>query len=70
MEDALKILDKLTQEEAWMISEYERVVGVTEQPERVLSVDDRVDGINDRMAGVNDRVTNVNNKVVEVIRGV
>ena len=69
MEDALKKLDKLTQEEARMIiaenlrathTVDERVRGVAEQ---VLSVDDRV-------AGVDDRVANVDDKVTEVIRGV
>jgi hypothetical protein len=69
MEDALRQLDNLTQEEARMaIAENlrathavdERVRGVTEQ---VLAVDDRV-------AGVDDRVSNVNDKVAEVIHGV
>jgi hypothetical protein len=69
MEDALKRLDKLTNEEARMaIAENlrathavdERVRGVTEQ---VLAVDDRV-------AGIDDRLANVNDKVAEVIHGV
>ena len=76
MEDALKKLDKLTQEEARMIiaenlkathAVEERVRGVAEQ---VLSVDDRVAGVDNRVAGVDDRVTNVNAKVTEVIHGV
>ena len=69
MEDALKKLDRLTQEEARMImaenlrathAVNENVRGVTEQ---VLAVDDEV-------AGVNDRVANVSDKVAKVIRGV
>ena len=69
MEDVLKRLDNLTQEEERMaIAENlrathavdERVRGVTEQ---VLAVDDRV-------AGVDDRLANVNDKVSEVIHGV
>src|ERR1700678_3824077 len=76
LEDALKNLDKLTQEEArMMIAENlrathavdERVRGVTEQ---VLAVDDRVAGVDDRLANVDDRVANVNDKVTEVIHGV
>jgi hypothetical protein len=83
MEDALKRLDKLTDEEARMaIAENlrathavdERVRGVTEQ---VLAVDDRVAGVDDRLANVDvrvanvdDKVANVNDKVTEVIHGV
>ena len=76
MEDALKRLDKLTHEEAWMaIAENlrtthtveERVRGVTEQ---VLAVDNRVAGVDDKLANVDDMVANVNEKVTEVIHGV
>jgi hypothetical protein len=76
LEDALKKLDKLTQEEArMMIAENlrathavdERVRGVTEQ---VLAVDNRVAGVDDRLANVDDRVASVNDKVAEVIHGV
>ena len=65
MEDALKRLDTLTQEEARMtIAENlrathavdERVRGVTE---RVLAVDDRVAGVDERVAVANDRVDQV-----------
>jgi hypothetical protein len=75
IEDALKRLDKLTNEEARMaIAENlrathavdERVRGVTEQ---VLAVDERVAGVDDRLANVDDRVANVNDKVTEVIHG-
>ena len=68
MEDALTRLDKLTQEEVWMIfAENPRATHAVD--ERVLSVDDRGTGVGDRVAGVNDRATSVNNKVDEVIRG-
>jgi hypothetical protein len=76
VEDALKRLDKLTDEEARMaIAETlrathavdERVKGVTEQ---VLAVDDRVAGVDGRLANVDDRVANVNDKVTEAIHGV
>ena len=65
MEDALKRLDTLTQEEARIaITENlratravdERVRGVTE---RVLAVDDRVAGVDERVTGVYDRVDQV-----------
>ena len=55
MEDALKKLDKLTQEEARMI--------IAENLKATHAVDDRV-------TGVGDRVANVDDKVAEVIRGV
>ncbi|KAF8488023.1 hypothetical protein F5888DRAFT_1930974, partial [Russula emetica] len=72
LEDALKNLDKLTQEEARMIiaenlrathAVDERVRGVTEQ---VLAVDDRVAGVDDRLANVDDRVANVDDRVANV----
>ena len=69
MEDALKKLDRLTQEEFRMtIAENLRAThavdeSVREVTEQVLAVDDRVAGVDDRVANVNDRVT-------EVIRGV
>jgi len=83
MEDALKRLDNLTQEEARMaIAENlrathavdERVRGVTEQvlavDDRVAGVDDRLANVDDRVADVSDRLANVNDKVTEVIHGV
>ena len=48
MEDALKRLDKLTQEE--------RVLAVDD---RVAGVDERVAGFDERVAGVDDRVDQV-----------
>ncbi|KAF8493659.1 hypothetical protein F5888DRAFT_1850287, partial [Russula emetica] len=72
LEDALKNLDKLTQEEARMIiaenlrathAVDERVRGVTEQ---VLAVDDRVAGVDDRLANVDDRLANVDDRLANV----
>ena len=72
IEDALKRLDKLTQEEARMATAQvlkvthtvdERVRGVTDD---VLGVDNRVAGVDDRVAGVNDRVVGVDNRVAGV----
>lgn len=76
MEDALKKLDWLTQEEARMIGAEnlrathvvdERVRGVAEQ---VLSVDEGVRGVTEQVLSVDGRVANVNDKVSEVIHGV
>ena len=83
IEDALKRLDKLTQEEARMAAAAslkvthtvdKRVEGVADTVEaidnRVAGVDDRVAGVNDRVVTVDDRVKVVDNKVMEVIAGV
>ena len=83
IEDALKRLDKLTQEEARMVAAQtlkvshtvdERVKGVADTvvavDNRVARVDDRVASVNDRVVTVDDRVKLVDNKVVEVIAGV
>ena len=62
MEDALKRLDNLMQEEAWMmIAENLRATHAVDETvrgaaERVHVVDDRVAGVDERVAGVNDRV--------------
>ena len=72
MEDALKRLDKLTQEEARMataeILRTTRAIeeGVTGVGEQVLVIDDRVAGVDDRVAGVDDRVAGVDNRVAGV----
>ena len=72
MEDALKRLDKLTQEEARMAAAQnlkvthtvdDRVRGVADT---VVAVDNRVAGVDDRVAGVDDRVASVNDRVVTV----
>jgi hypothetical protein len=68
MADALKRLDKLTHEEAWMgIAQNlkaTRTVG-----ESVRGVVDKVVVIDNRVAGVDDRVKVVNDRVAEVVRG-
>jgi hypothetical protein len=85
MEDALKKLDELTEEEARMaVAENlkathavdERVSGVANTAvaidNRVACVDDRLAGVDDRVARVEDRVTRVDDihdKVAEVIHG-
>ena len=75
IEDALKRLDKLTQEEAWMgIAQNLKAthtVGerVREVVDRVVVMDNRVAGVDDRVAGVDDRVRVVDNRVAEVGRG-
>jgi hypothetical protein len=72
MEDALKRLDKLTQEESRMAAAEilkvtrtvdKRVEGVADM---VAGVDDRVASVDDRVAGVDDRVASVNDRVVAV----
>ena len=69
MEDALKRLDQLTQEEVRMAVAQnlkathtvdERVMGVTDT---VVSIDNRVAGMDSRVAGVDDRVASVDDKV-------
>jgi hypothetical protein len=82
IEDALKRLDKLTQEEAWMgiaqnlkathnvgESVKEVVDNVVAINNNVAGVDDRVAGVSDRVASVDDRVRVVDDNVTEVIRG-
>src|SRR6266852_7211325 len=79
MEDALKKLDKLTQEEARMAAAQnlkaihtvdERVKGVGHTVEsidkKVANVDDRVAGADSRMAGVVNQVSVVNDRVAAV----
>ena len=62
IEDALKRLDKLTQEEARMAA--------AENLKVAHAVDKRVEGVADTVAVVDDRVKVVDNKVMEVIAGV
>ena len=82
MEDSLKRLDKLTQEEARMATAQvlkvthtveegvrgiaDKVVGVDD---RVANVNDRLASVDDRVAGVDDSVRTVDNKVTVVIEG-
>ena len=69
MEDALKRLDKLTQEEARMAIAQnlkathavdERVRGVADT---VVVIEDKVAGVDDRIAGVDDRVARVDDNL-------
>ena len=71
-EDALKRLDKLTQEEAQMAVAQnlkamhtvdERVMGVADT---VVAVDNRVAGIDDRVTHVGDKVASINDRVASV----
>ena len=75
MEDALRRLDKLTQEEARMATAQNLKVthtvdkGVKEVVDTVAAIDDRVARVNNTVKGVDDRVRVVDNKVAEVIAG-
>jgi archaellum component FlaC len=82
MEDALKKLDKLTDEEARMavaqnvkatynVDERVRRVGntVVAVDNRVAGVGDRVAKVDDKVASVDDTVKMVGDKVAEVIHG-
>jgi len=79
IEDALKRLDRLTQEEARMAAAQllkvtntidNRVGGIADNVlvvgNRVAGIDDRVAGVDERVAGVNDRVKDVDNRVKAV----
>jgi hypothetical protein len=65
IEDALKRLDRLTQEEARMVAAQLLKIstainsGVGEIADHVLVVDDTVAGVNERMAGVADGVDRI-----------
>jgi methyl-accepting chemotaxis protein len=69
MEDALKRLDKLTHEEAWMgIAQNLKAthaVGeiVKEIVDKVVAIDNKVTSVDDRVAGVGDRVVSIDNTV-------
>jgi hypothetical protein len=58
MEDALKRLDKLTQEEARMAAA-QNLKATHDVDERVAGVDDRVAGVSGQVAGVDDRVKEI-----------
>ncbi len=69
MEEALKRLDKLTQEEAWMAAAQNlkvthavdgRVKGVADTVE---AIDNKVAGIENQMASIHDQVADVNERV-------
>ena len=61
IEDALKRLDNLTQEEARMAT--------TQVLKATRSVDNRVRGVDDRVAGVDGRVKAIDGKVAKIIDG-
>ena len=75
IEDALKRLDKLTHEEAWMATaenmKATHTVGksVRAVADKAVAIDDRVAGVGDRVASVDDKVRVVDDRVAEVIRG-
>jgi hypothetical protein len=82
IEDALKRLDRLTQEEARMAAAQllkvtntidNRVGGIADivlvVDNRVADVDDRVAGVDDRVKDVDDKVKAVDDKLVAVIDG-
>ncbi len=70
--DALKRLDRLTQEEARMAAAQLLKVtnmidnGVREVADNVLVVDSRVVGVDERVASVDDRVKDVDDRVKAV----
>ena len=75
IEDALKRLDRLTQEEARMAAAEtlkiahtvdKKVEGVADT---VSAIDNRVAGVGDRVVSVDKRVQVVDDKVMEVIAG-
>jgi hypothetical protein len=61
IEDALKRLDNLTQEEARMAT--------TQVLKATHIVGDRVRGVDDRVAGVDGRVKAIDDKVAKIIDG-
>jgi hypothetical protein len=65
IEDALKRLDNLTQEEARMATAQILKVAHTVD-ERVRGVRDELLGVDNRVAGVDDRVAHVDNRVAGV----
>ena len=68
IEDALKRLDKLTQEEARMATA--QILKTTHTiDDRVAGVAVEVLGVDNRVAGVDDRVKAVDDKVAAVIDG-
>jgi hypothetical protein len=68
IEDALKRLDKLTHEEAWM-GIAQNLKATHTVGEGVRGVMDKVVAIDDRVAGVDDGVRVVDDRVSSVIRG-
>ena len=82
MEDALRKLDKLTQEEARMAAAQNlkathavdmRVKGVVDAVDvidnKIVRVDDQVVSVNERVVTVDDRVKMVDSNLMQVIAG-
>ena len=75
LEDALKRLENLAREEAWMgIAQNlkaTQAVGesVREVVDKVVAIDNNVASVDDRVAGVDEKVKVVDDKVAEGIRG-
>ena len=76
MEDALKRLDKLTQEEARMAAAQNLKAThtvderVREVANTVVTIDNRVAGVDNRVAGVGDRVARATHVIDDRVRGV
>ena len=70
IEDGLKRLDKLTQEEARMAVAQNLKLAhtVVVIDDRVARVDDRVASVNDRVADVTDQIASVNDRVDDKLR--
>jgi hypothetical protein len=68
IEDALKRLDKLTHEEAWM-GIAQNLKATHTVGESVRRVANDVVAIDNRVASVGDKVASVDDRVTEVIRG-
>ena len=68
IEDALKRLEKLTHEEAWM-GIAQNLKATQALGESMKGVVDKIAVIDNRVVGVEDRMRVVDNNVVEVIRG-
>ena len=67
MKDALKKLDKLTQEEVRM-AVAQNLKATQAVDDRVKGVDNRVADVNDRVAGVDDRVARVDERIASMAR--
>ena len=65
IEDGLKRLDKLTQEEARMAAAQNLKV-THAVAETVVSIDNRVDDLDDRVAGVSDQLAGVDDRVQQM----
>jgi hypothetical protein len=72
LEDALKRLDKLTQEEAWMgIAQNLKAThavgeNVRRVEDKVVAIDNKVAAVDDRVAAVDDNVAAVGDRVASV----